>query len=65
MQQLFPGQTITTVAAGTDDNGYPCVLIATADGDIMVLTADGYNVDPEFKVARVRLEIEENTDAQV
>ncbi len=50
MKQLFPGKTITTVSYGTNDNGYPVVLIATSEGDIITLTADGWTVAPEFIV---------------
>ena len=51
MKQLFPGATITTVAYGQDKEGFPMVLVATSDGDIVTLTADGHDVEPDFKLA--------------
>lgn len=56
MKQLLPGKTITTVSYGTNDNGYPIVVVATAEGDIVTLTADGYTVDPEFIVTHKTVE---------
>lgn len=50
MIQLFPGKTITTVSYGTDDIGFPVVLIATSDGHITTLTAEGRDVDLEFTI---------------
>jgi hypothetical protein len=50
MTQLFPGKTITTVSYGTNDDGYPIVLVATDDGDIVILQGDGYMVYPEFRI---------------
>jgi hypothetical protein len=51
MEQLFPNETITTVSYGTNDLGYPIVLVATASGKIAILQGDGYCVEPTFKVS--------------
>jgi hypothetical protein len=48
MKQLFPGKVITTVSYGTSELGYPIVLIATAEGDIVTLSANGNAVYEEF-----------------
>jgi hypothetical protein len=48
MTQLFPGKVITTVSYGTSELGYPIVLIATAEGDIVTLAANGNAVFEEF-----------------
>jgi hypothetical protein len=48
--QLFPNKTITTVAYGTTELGYPMVLVATSDGHVATLQANGYTVEQEFTV---------------
>lgn len=59
LTQLFPGKVITTVAYGTSDLGYPIMLVATADGCVTTLEADGYNVYPEFKVRNLQTSLQE------
>lgn len=48
MIQLFPGKVITTVSYGTSDNGFPIVLVATSEGDVITLTAEGHVVNETF-----------------
>ena len=52
--QLLPGRTINTVLYGVSDQGYPVIMVMTAEGDIVTLTADGHAVYPDLVIETLK-----------